>query len=238
MPDVGFISGVSNSDPRPPKSHISTLSSFNAISPVYDALAFVVFGRKLQQAQLVWLGQIPAHATVLIVGGGTGWLLEQVLRRCQPQRVVYLEASEKMVARASRRIIRRAVPGSVDFRTGDETALKPDERFDVILTPFVLDLFTEQTLRSQFIPRLRNVLKPAGLWFATDFVQTRVWWQNILLWIMIRFFRITAGMEAQQLADWQQVLAEAGLVRSKQQHQAGGMVSTEVWKMIKSFQQQ
>lgn len=204
-------------------------STFNAITPFYDALAFVVFGRKLQQAQLVWLSQIPANASILLVGGGTGWLLEQVLKHCQPKRVVYLEAAEKMVARASRRLIRRAVPCSVNFRVGDETTLNADECFDVILTPFVLDLFTEQTLRSGFIPRLRNVLKTGGLWLATDFVCTSVWWQKILLWTMIRFFRLTAGIETSQLADWQKLLAEAGLSRQKQQDRVGGMVSAEVW---------
>ncbi|MBD2754332.1 class I SAM-dependent methyltransferase [Spirosoma validum] len=213
------------------KDNVNVGGNFNGIAPLYDTLAFVVFGRRLQQAQVVWLNQIPANAVVLIVGGGTGWLLEQVLERRKPKRVVYLEASAKMVARASRRMIRRAVLGSVDFRVGDETDLKPEEHFDAILTPFVLDLFTEQTLRSHFIPQLHNALKPNGLWLVTDFVQPHIWWQKALLWTMIRFFGITAGIEAQQLANWQQSLAEAGLVRQKQQQQVGGMVSTEVWEL-------
>ena len=203
--------------------------NFNGITPLYDTLAFIVFGRKLRQAQLVWLDQIPANASILIVGGGTGWLLEQVLIRCQPKRIVYLDTSARMVARASRRIIRRAVLGSVDFRVGNETSLKPGEEFDVILTPFVLDLFTEQTLRSQLIPRLRNVLKSDGLWLVTDFIQTNVWWQKLLLWSMLRFFWITASIEVQHLVDWQRMLAETNLIRQNQQDRVGGMVSTEVW---------
>ena len=85
---------------------------------------------------------------ILIVGGGTGWLLQQVLTHCQPNRVVYLEASAKMLALASRRVINHNVAGSVVFRVGDETCLKPDESFDVIMTPFVLDLFTGKYLQS------------------------------------------------------------------------------------------
>lgn len=207
----------------------SSRNNFNGIATLYDALAFVVFGRRLQQAQLVWLNQLPADASVLLVGGGTGWLLEQVLTRCRPKRVVYLEASEKMVAQASRRMIRRAVLGSVDFRVGDERSLNADEAFEVILTPFVLDLFTEPTLRSQLIPRLRSALKPGGLWLVTDFVNTSVWWQKALVWSMFRFFRITVNIEAQRLSDWQQLLAEAGLIRQKQQYRMAGMVSAEVW---------
>ncbi|WP_420151225.1 class I SAM-dependent methyltransferase [Spirosoma sp.] len=204
-------------------------TSFNGITPFYDALAFVVFGRTLQRAQLVWLDQIPADASVLIVGGGTGWLLEQVLKQCQPKRVVYLEAAQKMAARASQRMIRRAVPGKVDFRVGDETTLSPEERFDVIMTPFVLDLFAEETLRSQVIPRLRNALEPSGLWLVTDFVSTSLWWQKILLWSMIRFFRLTTSIEATHLADWQRILTDAGLLCQKQAYRARKMVLTGVW---------
>ncbi len=203
--------------------------NFDWIAPVYDLLAFAVFGRRLQQAQVVFLNQIPVGATILLIGGGTGWLLEQVLIYRQPRRVVYLEASAQMVARASRRIVRRATLGTVDFRVGDEKNLAADERFDVIITPFVFDLFTRQTLQNHFIPPLRNALKPGGLCLVTDFIKTLVWWQKALLWSMIRFFRLTANIEVRQLTDWQHQLREAGLVRQNHQLQVGGMVASEVW---------
>lgn len=203
---------------------------FNGIAPIYDALAFAVFGQRLQRAQAVFLDRISADASVLIVGGGTGWLLEEVLRTGQPKRVLYLEASAQMLALASRRMVQHAVLGSVEFRVGTETSLKSDERFDVILTPFVLDLFTEKTLRLQFIPQLLNVLTPGGLWIITDFVRPNSGWQKALLWTMIRFFQLTARVEIKALANWQQLLAGTGLTRVEQQTQVGGMVSAEVWK--------
>lgn len=208
----------------------NTGGNFDWIAPVYDTLAFIVFGHRLQQAQVVFLNRIPPTASVLIVGGGSGWLLEQILRKREPKQVVYLETSAQMLALASQRIVQKALVGSVDFRVGDETSLQPDERFDVILTPFVLDLFPETTLASSFIPRLRNGLETDGLWLVTDFVNPQIGWQNALLWTMIRFFRLTAGIKVKRLADWQKLLAESGLSREKQQTQVGGMVSTEVWK--------
>ncbi|GAB3497243.1 hypothetical protein GCM10027341_17320 [Spirosoma knui] len=203
--------------------------NFDWIAPVYDALAFVVFGRRLQRAQTVYLNDIPSGLSVLIVGGGSGWLLEQLLVRCKPERVVYLELSGQMVARASRRMLRKALPGTVDFRVGDETALRPDERFDLILTPFLLDLFEESTLQTQLIPRLQESLAPSGRWVVTDFVQPPAWWQKVLLWSMIRFFRLTAGIETRKLANWQNCLQAAGLVNLKRQSQVGDMVSAEIW---------
>ncbi len=207
----------------------NTGGNFNWVAPVYDTLAFIVFGHRLQRAQGVYLNRIPLGSSVLIVGGGTGWLLEQVLVRCQPKHTVYLETSSQMVARASRRMLRNALMGSVDFRVGDETALLPGDQFDVIITPFVLDLFTETTLQSSIIPPLLAALKPGGTWLVTDFIQPPAFWQKTLLWFMIRFFRLTAGIEATKLANWQECLRQTHLVREERQRRVGGMVSTEIW---------
>lgn len=205
-------------------------SGFNWVTPVYDWLAGLVFGQRLQQAQVTHLDKIPVGASVLIVGGGTGWLLEQVLTRCRPARVVYLDTSNRMLARASRRVLNLPGAAPVAFQVGDESTLPPDQPFDVVITPFVLDLYTEPTLANQMIPRLRRTLKPGGLWLITDFVSTNVGWQKVLVWSMIRFFRLTAGIETKQLADWQKLLCEAGLLRLVWQPAVSGMVSAEVYR--------
>ncbi len=206
-------------------------ADFNWVAPFYDFLAFLVFGHRLQRAQVVFLNQVPANARILILGGGTGWLLQQVLTLCQPGQVLYLESSAKMLALASKRVINHNVVGSVTFRVGDETCLKPEESFDVIITPFVLDVFTEKYLQSTLIPQFYNRLKTGGIWLATDFVPSVTGWRKMLLWTMVRFFQLTTGMKTRQLADWQKLLAESGLQLSQKKAQVGGMVSTEVWRL-------
>ncbi|MDB5240486.1 MAG: type 12 methyltransferase [Spirosoma sp.] len=209
----------------------ASFAHFDWIAPVYDALVFVVFGRRLNRAQAVFLDRIPPGASVLIVGGGTGWLLEPLLTDGRAARIVYLESSARMLARASCRMLNRQLMGTVEFRLGDERSLRSDERFDLLMTPFVLDLFTTETLQTLFIPRLRSALKENGLWLITDFIRTSVWWQRALLWSMIRFFILTARIEARHLADWQRLLSEAGLTLRERSPQVGGFVSTEVWSV-------
>lgn len=207
----------------------SSAPNFDRIAPYYDGLAWVVFGRSLARAQTVFLDRVPARASVLVVGGGTGGLLEPLLSRSQPARIVYLEASARMLARASRRVLRRRLPGQVEFRLGDETALQPGERFEVVITPFVLDLFTAQTLRTRLLPRLRMALLPGGQWLVTDFVPGAGWGPNRLIQVMIWFFRRTANIEAGQLANWQPLFAQLGLRLCERQSQLNGWVSAEVW---------
>jgi ubiquinone/menaquinone biosynthesis C-methylase UbiE len=209
--------------------------NFNGVAPLYDALAFLVFGRRLERAQTVFLRpnarlSIPKGASVLVVGGGTGRLLEPLMHNCQPDRVVYLEKSARMLTRASRRMAETPLLGTVEFRLGDETTLRPDERFDVVITPFLLDLFTETTLQNELLPRLGSVLAKGGYWLVTDFVRTGVWWQEALLWTMIRFFRLMAGIETRKLADWQRLIADTGLTLRAFQPQLSGLVSTELYQ--------
>ena len=202
--------------------------SFDAVAPFYDYLVRLVFGQRLQRAQAAFLDQVPNGASVLIVGGGTGQILSPLLTRNPAGRVLYLESSARMLARAGERMVSQLRPGTVEFRLGNETALRTDETFDVLLTPFVLDLFTEDTLRTGLIPRLNSALRPGGLWLVTDFVPTRVGWQRTLLWTMIRFFRLTAGIETRQLADWPRLLTEAGLMLRERRTFVGGLVSAEI----------
>ena len=191
--------------------------TFDAIAPVYDLLVRLVFGRQLQRAQTTLLRSVilpNRAASILIVGGGTGFLLIEVMKNFPGCRILHLEASAAMNRRAVRRLIRRAVvdvvPTIVEFRTGNETALRSGDQFDLILLPFVLDLFTDTTLKTHFLPRLRPVTAPGGRWLVTDFVNSPVWYHRALLWVMFRFFRLAARIEAQQLPAWQQLLAEAG----------------------------
>ena len=204
-------------------------TDFDRIAPVYDALSWAVFGRSLERAQTVFLDRVPAGASILIVGGGTGSLLERLLANRQPGRIVYLEASARMLALTSRRVLNRHLLGTVEFRLGDETTLQPGEQFDVVITPFVLDLFTTQTLRTRLLPRFRLALKPGGQWLITDFVPAIGWGRKTLIQAMIWFFRLTANIEAHHLADWQPLMAEMGLTLWERSPQAGGLVSAEVW---------
>lgn len=182
--------------------------SFNFIAPFYDRLAALVFGQTLKKAQIALLSTLPQNASVLIVGGGTGWIVEEVLHQCNPRWIVYLEASEQMLRLTKQRLQQHPQGALVSLRHGTETALVPNEQFDVILTPFVLDLFPPQRLRGQFIPSVFNVLANGGYWLITDFVSTPVWWHRGLAWAMYAFFGTIAGVRAHKLPDWPALMTQ------------------------------
>lgn len=195
-------------------------NNFNFIAPFYDALAQLIFGKSLKNSQTWLLPFIPGNAKVLIIGGGTGWILEELLNKTQTAGIVYLEASEKMLALSKNRYAKskKNKAANVEFRLRTEAALKPEETFDVVFTGFLLDLFQPEPLQ-KLMHKLYSHLKPNGLWLVADFHPKNAIkiWQKGLLKTMVQFFKLTANLQADKLPDLELAFSKFP-VRSEQEH--------------------
>ena len=211
-------------------------SGFDYVAAFYDPLARLVYGRALQRAQQAALAAgLPAagRPRVLVVGGGSGWVLGQVLARCPGARIVYLEAAPRMLAR-SRQWLARHWPqaaGQVDFRLGTEAALGPAEQFEVLITFFLLDLFEPRRLR-QLVAKLGAHRQPGGAWLLADFGPPRRWWHRLLLQLMYGFFGLTTGISGRRRPPIEAELARLGLRAAPAGQFYGGMVEASVWREI------
>jgi ubiquinone/menaquinone biosynthesis C-methylase UbiE len=189
------------------------LTGFDRVAWCYDLLTRLVFGKALQKAQRAALNGLPAGAPhVLILGGGTGWVLTEVLRRRPYATVLYLEASPNMLVRAQQRLAREsphAVP-QVEFRHGTQAALGPTERFDALVTFFVLDCIAAVEIGAALV-KLRASRRPGAPWLLADFRLARSGWRRVLLSLMYRFFRLTTGLQADSLTDFRHALSDLGL---------------------------
>ena len=210
---------------------------FDAIAPIYDFLSALVFGPKLRQAQKIYLAQIPPTATILILGGGTGWLLKEICLKVPASRIVYVEASSKMLQLSKKRIAGLASAAPVEFRLGTEKNIEPTEKFEVIITPFVLDLFPPAELNNM-CRVLYNCLQPGGQWLITDFVKPAsngIWspGQKILLKSMYTFFRLVSRIRAATLPDWEKSLLHFDLYPQKSTYFYRGMIKSVLYQKAK-----
>jgi len=216
-----------------PSPAAAPAADFGRLARVYDLLAGAVFGRALRQAQRVALqAGLPLAGSaprVLVLGGGPGWVLTELLRQCPAAQVLYLETSAAMLARAQARLkqeLPQAVP-QVVFRQGSEQALEPGEQFDVLITFFVLDCFTLESFPAG-IARLQAAREPGAPWLVADFQPPQRWWQRVLLRTMYLFFGVVVGLRAQQLPPWPTALAGLGLKLHYQSTQYGGFILSQV----------
>lgn len=161
----------------------------------YDKLSRLVFGKALLTAQVHLLSRIPANTNVLIIGGGTGWILEEINKlHSSGLSIYYVELSEKMIDISRKRNVGN---NRVTFinKPIQQVVLN---RQDVVITSFLFDNFTEVNLHPLFA-HIHAMLKTGGLWLNTDFQLTGKWWQYILLKSMLVFFKLLCGVESWRL---------------------------------------
>ena len=176
---------------------------FDRIAWVYDWLAWMVFGGRTRKAQQIYISRIPHKAKVLILGGGTGWLVKKILKRRPDIEIIYVEASPRMIKIAQKKLI--DFKRNIDYRLGNERRLIEMEAVDVVITPFILDVFNEKRLKDVFW-LLDKALKPGGTWLFTDFVIPHGKGRNfarVLIWTMYRFFRLVCNIPGRKLLDFE-----------------------------------
>ncbi|RWY47123.1 class I SAM-dependent methyltransferase [Mucilaginibacter gilvus] len=171
-------------------------SNYDNSASFYDGLSRAVFGTALVDAQAYFLPRIPAGAKVLIIGGGTGWILEEIAK-VHPAglHLVYVEISAKMMALSRKR---NAAANEVEFINQAIENVNYLEYFDVIITPFLFDNYKETTLPLTF-DHIHQMLQPGGIWLNTDFQLTGKWWQFVMLKSMLLFFKVLCGVESWRL---------------------------------------
>jgi tRNA (cmo5U34)-methyltransferase len=209
-------------------------AGFDRVAAFYDPLSRLVYGKALLRAQqhALVVGLPPGAPHVLVIGGGTGWVVLELLRLRPAATILFLEASAQMLAGAQTQLLRHhpAAASQVEFRLGTEASLSGHDRFDAVVTFFFLDLFEPPRLR-KLVARLDTVRNPHAPWLLADFAPPQTWWQRSLLAAMYRFFRLTTGIRGQKLPPIREELARLGLRAEEPKRFFGEMVEAAVWRL-------
>lgn len=202
-------------------------NDFDSIASVYDHLVKLVFGNAIFDAQKFFLNRIPANSNVLILGGGTGWILTELLKINKNVRVCYIDASENMLTKAKEKEKYSQSP-QARFINGTENDIPSNQKFDIAITNFYLDLFTEESIQI-VLEKIKRSLAPNAQWIATDFVENR-WWHSLMLKLMYFFFRWISNIESQKLPEWNKALQTIGGRQTDSLNFYQGFIQTSVFQ--------
>ncbi len=135
----------------------------------YDLLmGFVTLGREQAFRQRIAdLARLQPGEIVLDVGCGTGTLAMVARQRVgETGRVSGIDPSPQMIARASRKAVRRGL--AIDFQVGVIEHLSfPDQSFDVVLSTFMMHHLPDD-LKRRGLAEIARVLKPGGRLLVLD----------------------------------------------------------------------
>lgn len=182
-------------------------SNYDHTAWFYDATSKLVFCNTIRNAQVSLLKYIPQHSHVLIVGGGTGWILDEITRLYPAGlNITYVEISANMTALSRKR---STGSNNIVFITDTIEHVNINQPVDVLITPFLFDNFTPGQLPGLF-KHMHKMLKPGGLWLFNDFQIAGKWWHPVFASTMYTFFKIFKAVEASKLPDTLRVFKEYG----------------------------
>jgi len=205
-------------------------NNYDSIARYYDVLSRLVYFRAQLKAQTDQLPLIPANSRILIAGGGTGWILEEI-SKLHPSglHITYVEISEKMLALSRKRKVRQ---NTIEYIHAAAEDFKISMTYDVVITAFLFDNFSKDkisTVFNQFDAALRN----KGLWLFSDFYYTAAEgksWQKYMLKAMYFFFRQISNVETNTLINTEHCFAEQSYQLLKVETYYGGFIKSIVYQ--------
>lgn len=202
------------------------MSNFDRIAPVYDKLVGAMFGSAVRRAQILFLSEIGPHSKVLMLGGGTGWLLAELLSLKPGCKVTYIDASEKMIDTSKKRF---GNSRNVIFIHGTEKQIPVGSSYDAVITHFYLDLFTKRSCR-EVCNLIRSHCNTDTVWIACDFV-VKTWWHRLLLRVMYTFFRWATGLRTDSLPDWRECIYNTGFRELGVRYYYGNFIASTLYRL-------
>lgn len=207
--------------------------NYNNVASFYDRLSNFIFGNSIVYAQRFLIESILPNSSILIVGGGTGWILEEITaRHVEGLQITYVDSSEKMIALSKNRNIGL---NKVVFVNSSIQHFDDGKGYDIVITPFVLDNFSTKTIEIVF-KKIHERLLPSGLWLWVDFQlsEKHYFWQKPFLKSMYLFFRIVCGIEANNLPDTSKLFKAYQYKKLILQSYFKDFISSAVYKKCKA----
>jgi ubiquinone/menaquinone biosynthesis C-methylase UbiE len=201
------------------------LSSFNLVAPFYDRLKKIIFGDLIHQSSIYFFNHINPTDRVLILGGGTGQIIEDI-----PfvKEILYIELSDRMIDYASK----KKTKSSIKFVNEDFLKFNSENKFDVIICPFFLDVFTENELE-KVIQKTILHLNPKGKLLVTDFDPSNTTLLNkALLWCMFRFFTVFSKLENKKYNHlFENLEASKLLLKLEEKSWNKGFIKSQIYRL-------
>ncbi len=211
----------------------STRPDFDGLARIYRALEWMAFGRDLERARFCLLERLAGCRAILLLGEGDGRCVARLAQAAPQARLHCVEASGRMIARASRRLD-PTVRARVTFAHADAFAaeLVPGSH-DAVVTLFFLDCFRPDQVE-RLVAQVHPALTADAPWLWADFsVPPRSWrrWRaRLSLWVMYRFFRWQTGLPATSLPPAEAILRRAGFVTAEEQSFQGGFIRSVLFR--------
>jgi SAM-dependent methyltransferase len=208
---------------------------FDLMAPFYRRMEWFLAGTKLQRCRVAFLPTLPAPRRALLIGEGHGRFLTSLLQTHPEVHCLCLDASKRMLEVARARALELGLNGAkIEFVQADLPSwIPPRNSFDLIVTHFVFDCFTDEQLQP-ILTRLADAATADACWLTADFREPNKgparWRAQAILAIMYVFFRWATGIAATRLPAIDPMMRQRGFVLRERRISEWGLLHSDLWR--------
>jgi ubiquinone/menaquinone biosynthesis C-methylase UbiE len=203
------------------------------IARAYRWIEYLTFGHTLQQCRVAHLPSLSDKQQVLILGEGDGRFLDALVNANPKVLVDVFDSSQQMVDLAQARLLPSNRPRVRFFHSDAVANPFHADYYNVCAVNFFLDCLSSAETQA-IVAKIALALRPGGHLIVGEFqVPSRGLKRlHALVWLrtMYLFFRLTTGLTATNIPDYQAMLGSAGFVLVRQQTRRFGLIAAQLWR--------
>ncbi|WP_456459593.1 class I SAM-dependent methyltransferase [Reichenbachiella sp.] len=193
------------------------MNDYDRIAWIYDELARLIFRGNLLKSQTHYLSDLKPNDRILIIGGGTGKVLEALSLLDIPLEIDFIEPSTPMIEKARKRMLDSSNL-IVNFQQVTLEAFTPRSKYDCVCCFYFFDLFKEHSLK-EHMDRIKTMMTESSNLLVADFNNQKAnWWKKALSATMHWFFKMTTQLESNKLKNIDSLLLDSGFRKEKEVH--------------------
>lgn len=203
---------------------------YDNIALWYDSLSKLIFLGSQQRIQRKLITSLKDGDRMLIIGGGSGWILEDINRLYRQNiEITYIEQSGKMLEMTKKRHFNPLAVNMIQANIFEYSLLG---EYNIIFTPFIFDHFNLQESQILF-DKLDFHLTKGGLWLHTDFTYDSrygKWWKQLYMSAIFLFFKWVIGLKNKTLTNIEPIFLKKNYHCTYKKYTYMKFIQGSIWK--------
>jgi ubiquinone/menaquinone biosynthesis C-methylase UbiE len=213
-------------------------AGFGRLAWAYRWMEYFSFGPYLRECRNLHQSEAASRHRALIYGDGDGRSLAELVKRAPEIQAAAVDASAEMLRQAARRL-----PAGSHVRLVNADALAcepaqfPEAPFDLVVSHFFLDCFTEPEI-ALLVSRVQKAVCQDAIWIVSDFAIPQRAPAKQIATLIVRglyvAFGVLTGLTTRRLPDHARIMQEAGWRLEDRKKLLFGLLISERWRRSSS----
>ena len=214
-------------------SKAKEIEGFNRLSRNYQLLSSITFGSTILKSQFHYLSSVPTPTSILVIGGGTGELLVELMEQYPNSQIDWCDYSIEMINKAKGKLSSNN-SHQVNFINEDILNFENLKQYELICSMFVLDCFIEDDLEI-LIKRLKIFSNKATYIIITDFNIPQKLIPKIIAKLVVSFLYLVFNrfyhLRNQTLMDYEKEFKKYGFKSLESKSFINGIIKSTIYSL-------